>query len=98
MRRDDVIARLKTAETALRALGVGSLYLFGSYARDDARPNSDVDVFVDPAPNGAFDFLSFMGAYEAIEQAVGTTVDYGTRTGLHPLLRTDIEQEAVRVF
>ncbi|SEE93580.1 hypothetical protein SAMN05444161_7956 [Rhizobiales bacterium GAS191] len=98
MRRDEVIARLREAEPALRAFGVAALYLFGSHARDEAGPDSDVDVFIDPAPDKAFGFLPFMDAYEVIQDTVGTNVDYGTRNGLHPKLRPDIEREAVRVF
>jgi predicted nucleotidyltransferase len=98
MRRDEAIARLKRAEPSLRGFGVAALYLFGSHARDEAGPESDVDVFVDPAPDERFGFLEFMNALEAIEQSVGVPVDYGTRKGLHPLLRPGIEQEAVRIF
>jgi predicted nucleotidyltransferase len=98
MRRDEVIAKLKETEPALRECGVAALYLFGSYARDDAGPASDIDVFVDPAPNKVFGFLPFMDAFETIQHAVGDNVDYGTRKGLHPLLRPDIEREAVRIF
>jgi predicted nucleotidyltransferase len=54
MRRDDVIARLKQTEPALRGFGVAALYLFGSHARDEAKPDSDVDVFIDVAPDAAF--------------------------------------------
>jgi uncharacterized protein len=97
MRRDEVIAKLKSIEPALRAVGVAALYLFGSYARDEAGPDSDVDVFVDPAADKAFGFLPFMDAYETIQQAIPAKVDYGTRKGLHPLLRP-VEQEAVRIF
>src|SRR5437660_1592265 len=98
MRREDVITKLKETEAALRASGVAALYLFGSHARDEAGPDSDVDVFVDPLPGKAFGFLSFMDAYEAIQKAVEAHVDYGTRKSLHPLLRDDIEREAIRVF
>ena len=98
MRRDDVIARLKETEPALRAFGVAALYLFGSYARDEAEPDSDVDVFVDPTPR--LDFLPFMDAYETIRKAVGEGVEvgYSTRDGLSPYIRADVEREAVRVF
>ena len=98
MRRDEVIARLKETEPALRAFGVAALYLFGSYARDEAKPDSDVDVFVDPTPG--FDFLPFMDAYETIRKAVGENVEvgYSTRDGLSPYIRADVEREAVRVF
>jgi predicted nucleotidyltransferase len=100
MRRDDVIARLKEAEPALRAFGVGALYLFGSHARDEAGPQSDVDVFVDPAPGKEFGFLPFMDAYDALRQAFDRRVDigYSTREGLSPYIRKDVEREAVRVF
>jgi hypothetical protein len=98
MRRDEVIAKLKQTEPALKGFGVAAVYLFGSHARDEAGPDSDVDVFVDPAPEKDFGFLPFMNAYEAIKGVVGEKVDYGTRNGLHPLLRADIENEAIRVF
>jgi uncharacterized protein len=98
MRREEVIARLKKTEPALRAFGVGALYLFGSHARGEAGPDSDIDVFVDPAPDKPFGFTPFMDTYEALQEAVGEKLDYGTRKGLHPLLRSDIEREAIRVF
>jgi predicted nucleotidyltransferase len=98
MRRDEAIARLKATEPALRAAGVGALYLFGSHARDEAGPDSDIDVFIDPAPEAPFGFLPFMDAYETLQAAVGDKVDYGTRSGLHPVLKADIEREAIRVF
>jgi predicted nucleotidyltransferase len=98
MRRDDVIAKLKEAEPALRAHGAAALYLFGSHARDEARPDSDVDVFIDKDPSRKFGFDEFMDIYLLLQQSLGSGVDYGTREGLHPVLRPDIEQEAVRVF
>ena len=54
MRRDDVIAKLKETEPVLRGFGVAALYLFGSHVRDEAGPDSDIDVFVDVAPGAAF--------------------------------------------
>jgi predicted nucleotidyltransferase len=100
MRRDDVIAQLKKTEPFLRALGVEGLYLFGSYARDEADSDSDVDVFVDPASDRDFDFLSFMEAYEALQNAFNHQVEigYSNRTGLSPYIRKDVEREALRIF
>jgi len=100
MPRDDIIAKLKEAEPALRAAGVGALYLFGSQARGEAQPDSDVDVFVDPASDDRFGFLQYMDAYAAIQRAVGDDADvgYSTRAGLSPYIRAAVEQEAVRVF
>jgi predicted nucleotidyltransferase len=100
MRRDEVIARLKEAEPALRGFGVAALYLFGSHARDEAQSGSDVDVFVDPASDHDFGFLPFMDAYETIQKAFGEDVEigYSTRTGLSPYILGDVEREAVRIF
>src|SRR3974390_1890348 len=63
MRKNEAIARLKQAEPAIRALGAASLYLFGSHARDEARPDSDVDVFIDKDASRHFGFHEFMGIY-----------------------------------
>jgi predicted nucleotidyltransferase len=100
MRRDDVIARLKATEPALRAFGIAGLYLFGSHARDEAEPDSDVDVFVDPAPGETFGFLPFMDAYATLRKAFDDKIEigYSTRTGLSPYILKDVEQEAVRIF
>jgi predicted nucleotidyltransferase len=100
MRRDDVIARLKQMEPALRAAGVGALYLFGSHARDEASAASDVDVFVDPAPDKDLGFLPFMEAYEALQDAFEHRVElgYSTRAGLSPHVRSEVEREALRIF
>ncbi|HMK79099.1 MAG TPA: nucleotidyltransferase domain-containing protein [Xanthobacteraceae bacterium] len=100
MRRDDVVARLRIAEPSLRRCGVGALYLFGSHARDDAQNESDVDLFVDPVADDQFGFLEFMGAYQAIQNAVGgdIAISYSTRDGLSPYVRAEIEREALRIF
>jgi predicted nucleotidyltransferase len=63
MRRTEVIDRLKQAEPAIRTLGASALYLFGSHARDEAGPNSDVDVFIHKDPARDFGMSEFMGIY-----------------------------------
>jgi predicted nucleotidyltransferase len=91
---------LKETEAALRGFGLPALFLFGSHARDEARSDSDVDVFVDPAPDRNFGFLPFMDAYETIQNAFGEAVEigYSTRTGLSPHILGDVERERVRIF
>jgi predicted nucleotidyltransferase len=99
MNRDEVIAKLKAIEPQLRAHGVAALYLFGSYARDEARQDSDVDVFVDPGTQDFYSLNHFVGAYEVIRDAVqGREIGYGTRKGLSKYIRPDVEQEAIRIF
>jgi predicted nucleotidyltransferase len=50
MQTAEVISRLKSLEPQLWAFGVAGPYLFGSYARNEAGPDSVVDVFIDKAP------------------------------------------------
>ncbi|HVL70431.1 MAG TPA: nucleotidyltransferase domain-containing protein [Beijerinckiaceae bacterium] len=93
-----MIAKLRAAEPDIRAHGVARLYLFGSIARDEGGPASDIDVFVDPDPDRRFGFDEFMTVYELLQERLGPGVDYTTRTGLHRRLRPEIEKTAVRVF
>jgi predicted nucleotidyltransferase len=98
MQTAEVISRLKSLEPQLRAFGVAGLYLFGSHARNEAGPDSDVDVFIDKASGAEFDLDAFVGAYDILKGALPVEVDYGTRTGLSKFIRSDVEREAIRVF
>jgi predicted nucleotidyltransferase len=98
VRLDEIIAKLKEAEPALRAHGASALYLFGSHARNEAGPDSDVDVFIDKDSSRKFGFDEFMDIYLLLQERLGANIDYGTREGLHPILRPGIEREAIRVF
>ena len=98
MRRDQVITKLKAIEPAIRALGADALYLYGSHGRDEARPDSDVDVFIDKNPARQFGFDEFMTIYFKLQETLGSDVGYTTREGLVEFFRPHIEREAIRVF
>lgn len=98
MRRDEVIETLRKYREAIQALGAASLYLYGSHARDEAGPESDIDVFVDRDPNKPFGFMQYTGLIHLLEDTFGVDVDVATRSGLHPDLREEIESSAIRVF
>lgn len=98
LQRQDVIERLKQHEGEIRALGAQSLYIYGSYARNEAGPGSDIDVFIDRDPAKPFGFMELTGLMIMLEDLFQTEVDVGTRTGLHPVLRPAIEASAVQVF
>ena len=94
--RDAAVAQLKAHEAGLRKLGVTSLRIFGSTARDEAGPNSDLDVYVEHGPG--FGLLDLVGVKQTLEDGLGVEVHATTRDGLHPEMRAAIEREAVRVF
>ena len=97
MTRTAVLATLKALEQELRAKGVGALHLYGSVGRNEAQAGSDVDLFFDRAP-GARIGLALVAMKHAIEDALGAPVDFGSREGLHPMLRADIEASSIQVF
>lgn len=98
MKRDTAIKSLKQQTAALKALGATSLYLFGSTSRNSATAKSDLDLFLDYNPRGNFSALDLVAAKRLLEGKLRTRVDLTTRAGLHPLIRKNIEREAVRIF
>jgi predicted nucleotidyltransferase len=98
MNRIEAIDKLKRQAQAIKAMGATSLYLFGSVAQDEAGRGSDLDLFIDYDPNGRFNAFDLVGIKQLLESELGVDVDITTRDGLHPMLRPDIEQSAVRVF
>ena len=80
MTRADIIRSLKTRATDIRALGATSLYLFGSAARGEAGPDSDIDFFVDYDPE-RFSFVELIRLREQLSQILGRPADLTTREG-----------------
>jgi predicted nucleotidyltransferase len=96
MSRDDVLATLQSRVPELRErFGVKSLALFGSVARNEATPRSDVDLLVEfDRPTGYFGLVRLQ---LFLQEILGRDVDVGTPGSLRPALRARIEKEAVRV-
>jgi predicted nucleotidyltransferase len=98
MDRVEAVSQLRKHADAIKALGATSLYLFGSSARDEARPDSDIDLFVDYDPAKKFSLFDLVGIKQFLEDELRMPVDVTTRDSLHPMLREDIEKSAIRVF
>jgi uncharacterized protein len=96
MKRNDAIELLRRHQSAIAANGVRALYLFGSTRRDEAGPDSDVDLFIDY--DQGFSLLDLVAVKEQIDEILGARADVTTRGGLHPILRDDIVRDAERVF
>jgi uncharacterized protein len=98
MNKIEAIAELQRHAEAIKALGATSLFLFGSVARNEPEATSDLDLFIDYDRDSRFNAFDLVGIKQYLEHELGIDVDVTTRDGLHPMLRSDIEQSAIRVF
>ena len=98
MTRSDTIRSLTESAEQIRNLGVSSLHVFGSAARDAMTSASDVDVFVDYDPASNFSFVELVRLKMLLSEKLARDVDVTTREGLHPRLRADIERGSIKIF
>ena len=77
--RDAVLAVLKAHEAALRARGVARVALFGSLARGEGRPDSDVDLMVEIDPAAGLDLWSYTGVVLFLQDLFDVSVDVADR-------------------
>jgi predicted nucleotidyltransferase len=94
--RQEVISLLHQHKFEWRRLyGIQDMALFGSLARNEANPSSDVDLCVILDPPNPFALVHFR---EAVEELVGRRVDVVTRwPGMNPILQKEIERDAVSI-
>lgn len=96
--RAEVIAILEANADVVLGFGATALYMFGSAARDEIGPDSDVDMFVEYGPEGRFSYFDLFELESHVARLLGRNVDLLTRPGLHPYLKDRIERSAVRIF
>jgi predicted nucleotidyltransferase len=97
MKRADAITLLQAHEAQLKQLGVLTLYMFGSTAREEAREGSDVDLFFD-YDKGTLGLFQLMDVKEYTSRILGCKADIMTRDSIHRVLRDEIESSAIRVY
>jgi uncharacterized protein len=97
MRRDEAIRILHEQQKELvEKYHIISLFLFGSVARDEARPDSDINILVKfERPTGLFQFIDLK---KRLEVLFGCKVDIGKPRSIRPQLKSRVLQEAIRVF
>jgi len=96
MNRKDVLQTLQNHLPALSAeFQVKSLALFGSVARDQAKPGSDIDILV--SFDGPATSARYFGVQFYLEDLLESPVDLITDKALRPELRPSIEREALHV-
>lgn len=95
MRRSEILQELAVHRDELTRMGVKTLAVFGSVARDEARPDSDVDLLVEFL--GPATFNGYMDLKFFLEDLLGCPIDLVTRKSIRPRLKTQIENEAFYV-
>jgi predicted nucleotidyltransferase len=98
MTRDDVIATLRAHEAALRLKGVAHAALFGSLARGEAGPDSDIDIMVEIDPAAGVDLYDYVGITRFIADLLPGKVDVSNRASLKAHVRPAAERDAVLAF
>jgi predicted nucleotidyltransferase len=98
MKRDDILRTLKAAEADLRAQGVEHAALFGSIARGEDRPDSDIDIIVDLDPAMVTTVFDYVGIKDFIAALFDRRVDVVNREGLKALVRPSATADAVYAF
>lgn len=95
--RDEAIQRLQAVESEIRRLGIRRLALFGSVLRNEARPDSDVDVLVEFVPTEKT-FDRFMTLVDLLESTLERHVEVVTTESLSPFIGPHILAEATDVL
>ena len=93
MGRDEILETLRRHMAEIRGYGVSHLAVFGSLARGEDKPDSDVDILVEfVRPTGLFGFVRLQRFLEGI---IGRPVDLATPGALRPEMREAILAEAI---
>ncbi len=95
---DAVRERLAAEEPELRRRGVRHLAVFGSVARGEDRPGSDVDVAVEIEAGRSFSLIRMEETRLFLEDALQRPVDLGEVDAFRPQVRAAFERERVPIF
>lgn len=97
MERDQVLSTLRRHAADLKKLGASRLFLFGSVAKNQARADSDVDLFFD-FDDPRFSLIELVALNERVAELLHVRADVMSRGSIHPRLRASIESSALQVF
>ena len=95
MNSQEILAKLRESEPVLRARGVSHAALFGSRARGDNRPDSDIDIMIEFDPAACATVFNYAGLKDYIASLFEGPVDVVNRDGLKPYVRPAVTADAI---
>jgi predicted nucleotidyltransferase len=98
MNSQEAIETLRRSEHALRARGVRRAALFGSLARGENRPGSDIDIMVEIDPEAHITVFDYVGLKEYIGGLFDSPVDVVNRDGLKPHICPTVTTDTMYAF
>lgn len=90
--------RLRANEADLRKRQVEALYLFGSTARDEAGPDSDVDLLIRFAEAAKIDLFALVGIQLDMKELLSTEVDVAVSHARNTDFVARLQRDLVQVF
>jgi predicted nucleotidyltransferase len=96
--REQVVTTLREHQQELKAAGIVRLSVFGSTARGDRRPDSDIDLLAAFDESMPISLLDMAGLEIQLSQVLGHKVDLVEEGTLKPRVQVEVESEAVRAF
>lgn len=77
---------------------VESAYLFGSCARGDDTPDSDVDILFAPKPDAFFSLLTYSHIHRELEELLHRKVDLVAEGTLRPLAEASAQKDKIKIY
>ncbi len=93
-----VISTLQAHQKELKELGIEHLALFGSVARGEMSPDSDVDLLATFIKSKPLSLLKVIGIERKISEILGRPVDLGEASVVKPHVKPYIERNLINVF
>src|ERR1700730_6726238 len=98
MNSEEILARLKENEAALHARGVAHAALFGSRARGDNRPGSDIDIMIEIDPEAHIGVFAFAWLKDYIGEFFDAYLALVSRYALKSYIRPAATADAIYPF
>jgi predicted nucleotidyltransferase len=93
--KSEVIKKLASFEDELKKFSVKDLYLFGSYAREEAGEQSDLDILVEFEAGAQIGLFEFARLRRQLSELLGREIDLVTPDAIRPEMKDQILREAV---